>query len=127
MKIFLAIVAGLITGSDGQQFLRTNDHKTCNFSHKAEEKKQSFVCGKTVEIASNNQYFSGGLYKNMFLIKQGHKPLNQTELDSNTKCFEAINVFHDYKCENHPKISLDQIAFMNTLHHQVHFVKNQEA
>jgi len=128
LKILLALVVGLAIGSDGQQTLRTCDknNKNCNFSNKAEQNKQSFVCKKTVAIASDNSYYAEKIPKKFFLIKQGHKPLNQTELDSNNNCFEAVTVFQDYACENHPKVSLNEKAFMNSLHHQVAFVRNQE-
>ena len=67
MKIFLALIAGLIAGSDGQNFLRTdnNNDKNCAPVSTPQQDKQSFVCKKAVEIASEHQYYAQEMSKNL--------------------------------------------------------------
>ena len=127
MKISLALIAALIAGSDSQQILKnSNDDKNCAPISILEKNKQSFACKKAVEVALTNRYFAETIPANFYLIKQGHNPLNQTELHSNEYNYEATTVFQDFDCNQDPTITVRKKAFMNSLHKQTTIVRLQQ-
>ena len=123
MKISLALIAALIAGSNSQQISQNNNYAPVSA---LEKNKQSFACKKAVEVALTNRYFAETIPANFYLIKQGHNPLNQTELHSNEYNYEATTVFQDFDCNQDPTITVRKKAFMNSLHKQTTIVRLQQ-
>ena len=123
MKISLAFIAALIAGSNSQQISQNNNYAPVSA---LEKNKQSFACKKAVEIAVTNPYYAEEITAKFYLIKQGHNPLNQTELDSNEFNYEATTVFQDFDCNQDPAITIHNKAYMNRLHKQTTIVRLQQ-